>query len=605
MDEDKKYCLKNLESHRMSEKKNKVRSFSIYLLKKGYDATNTLEDEHDLQLEKAINLPEGALLYIQDGEEYPPWWRGYFGIVRDLKQVSKGALVFLPVGERWFALSFGHVYHQMKDEAYEYDFGLRVTLNALDPSRLISTDTVEPGAARRQRTQTPKESDLTYFDFDRDSSIIKSLTGKIRSEYRDLVRHVTGSSNLRISSDMQPDALISTCERLLDIYGRDDYKSSFPDLQNIVPTKDPTTIARLDAQIIEAFRTQNTDLCLAVPDIVHYADNVYVQFSGAGRATFCYADVDMQNYYDYLQSCDASYKAVDVAMLKKHKLILTDEEGVRKVPYNIYRSLIFDAELNGETYHLCDGDWYKVEASYMLRLSTFLDQYYEDQPNLPPYVHASEGAYNIAVAKSDKKILCMDEKNIAPTGQTQIEPCDLYGVSGSTAILYHVKVSTRSSLLSHLFSQGQNSVELLKMESEAGDKLKELVKGKVPVENEAAYRAPVDSGSYKVVYAIVSKKDKAKKSKNLPLFSRISLMRSIKALKTMSVEAVYCFVEDRVAKGAVLPKPKKKAGTKVRTNKIAEQKRAYNFPVNDYALPVPSGLDAEAVVIDPTKNMEK
>src|SRR5271155_188846 len=90
----------------------KTRSFSIYLLKEGYDAANTLRDDHALEDGvDALHLPEDARLLVFDGEPRPPWWRSYFGIQIDLTQASKGALVFLPVGGRCFALSFGHVAH--------------------------------------------------------------------------------------------------------------------------------------------------------------------------------------------------------------------------------------------------------------------------------------------------------------------------------------------------------------------------------------------------------------------------------------------------------------------------------------------------------------
>lgn len=567
----------------MSKKKNKSRSFSIYLLKPEYNATNTLTDNHGLEsVTTATNLPTNAQLYVLDTPPRAPWWRGYFGIAKDLSQASKGALVFLPVKDRWFALTFGHVYHHIKDAAYEYDFGLRVTLNALDPKRVISTDTLEPSAARRQRTQVPKESELVFFGYDSENNIFKSLTGKVRDEYKDLFRHVTGSSNLRISSDMQPDALISTCEKLLEIYGKEDYKTNFPNLQNIIPTKDPATISQLDGKVLEAFKAKNIDLYLAVPDIVNYADSVYSQFVG-GRSGVRYEDVDMQNYYDHLQTSGIDYNTVDIDMLRKHKLVLVDEEGSPKgaYTYNIYRSLIFDVEVNGDTYHLCDGDWYKVESDYMTRLQTFLDPCYEDQANLPPYNHATESAYNIAAAAGEKSFLCLDTENVTPAEQTGIEPCDLYTVSNGTGILHHVKVSTRSSQLSHLFAQGQNSIELMKSEAETREKMKALIKARLNGQDEATYLAPIDNGPYKVVYAIVSKKDKTGKSKNLPLFSRISLMRSIKSLSMMNVSAVYCFVEDQVAKKAAQPKPKKKRKTKAQKT----QAQPYSFPANVNAPP--------------------
>jgi len=139
------------------------RSFSIYLLKKGFDATNSLREGHALEEGvHAAALPEGATLFVLDSEPRPPWWRGYFGIRKTLFQQVKGALVFLPAKGRWFALSFGHVSHNLSDVSYEYDFGIRVTLNSLDPTKLKSTDALEPGAARRRRTQVPTESDLTF-----------------------------------------------------------------------------------------------------------------------------------------------------------------------------------------------------------------------------------------------------------------------------------------------------------------------------------------------------------------------------------------------------------------------------------------------------------
>jgi hypothetical protein len=47
---------------------------------------------------------------------------------------------------------------------------------------------------------------------------------------------------------------------------------------------------------------------------------------------------------------------------------------------------------------------------------------------------------------------------------------------------------------------------------------------------------PLDDRKYKVAYQIITHKDPAKKSENLPLFSRISMRRHMKALRLMQVE---------------------------------------------------------------------
>ena len=83
----------------------KSRSFSIYLLKEGYDATNALREDHALDDDiGAQGLPEGATLFVLDSDPRPPWWKSYFNVEKNLTQVNKGALVFLPVGGRCFAL---------------------------------------------------------------------------------------------------------------------------------------------------------------------------------------------------------------------------------------------------------------------------------------------------------------------------------------------------------------------------------------------------------------------------------------------------------------------------------------------------------------------
>ena len=62
---------------------SKSRSFSIYLLKKGFDASNSLKDEHELEEDiDAEALPKDALLFVLDNAPHPPWWKTYFGIER-------------------------------------------------------------------------------------------------------------------------------------------------------------------------------------------------------------------------------------------------------------------------------------------------------------------------------------------------------------------------------------------------------------------------------------------------------------------------------------------------------------------------------------------
>jgi hypothetical protein len=82
--------------------KNQV---TLYLLKQSFDATNALRQDHVLDdALAAAGLPEGAKLFVLDGQPRPPWRKSYFRIEQPLSQMNKGALIFLPVDARERAL---------------------------------------------------------------------------------------------------------------------------------------------------------------------------------------------------------------------------------------------------------------------------------------------------------------------------------------------------------------------------------------------------------------------------------------------------------------------------------------------------------------------
>lgn len=525
----------------------KLHSFSIYLLKDGFTAANTLKDDHALNDQmQGDDLPDDAALFVLDNPPTPPWWKGYFGIQQPLMQTLKGAIVFLPVGDRTFAITFGHVYQNLKPESYEYDFGLRVTLNCLDPDKLKSLDSLSPEKAKRQRTQMPVDSDLTYFDFDRDSTILKSLTGKVKAEHKPFFKHATGASSIRVSSDVGPDGLADLCGKLLELYEDEAYKISFPDIQNVSPVKDPVKIDALNARLIAALRDKDDNLILTIPDIVDYADEMYATFSGEGTGLF-YDDVFIGRYYDYLEQAGFDLAIASIETLKKHNLVLTNDDGQpRGDRPSILKCLIFDTTLDGgaETYHLCEGNWYQVNGDYVSSLSDYLDPLCADT-TLLAYNHADEAVFNSACAAANENSVCMDKGNISLAGQKQVEPCDIFEVTQNSIVLHHVKKSTVSATLSHLFNQGLNSIQLIRDEEEALENLKALAADKAPDGEEAAFLEAFEGKNYKVAFHIVTHKNKDDKSLNLPLFSRISLKRTMKELRRMGIEAEYCFVENQ------------------------------------------------------------
>lgn len=541
---------------------SKTKPFSIYLLKQGFDHTNSLKEEHNLEESMAADLPDNAHLYILDTPPRPPWWRSYFGIEKELYQASKGALVFLTVGERTFAISFGHVYHHLNDYSYEYDFGLRVTLNSLDPAELKSADMVSPGTARRKRTQVAISTDLTFLDFDGNSEIIRSLTGKVKEEYKEIFKNATGSTSLKVGMKAQPSQLPEICGSLLELYNSTAYRETFPNIQNISPVKDPEKIDRLNQRLLQAFTEKNEELVLAIPEIVDYQDDKTCCFFRAeGKTSEIFPDITIEALWSFLGDHHIVPPSADT--LRQYQLVLCDVEGSPGRAYTVMRSLVYETTGadDGAIFHMTDGNWYRAEPAFVERMTAYING--KCRPcHLPPYNHDktlkgkqvySEEAYNAAIEDWDKNYLCLDQTDISPSGSSQVEPCDIYSVSdlgsaAATADLYHIKISTRSAHLSHLFNQGLNAIELLKQEDECLTKMKNLVGGKVPAADRDNFQAPIDNKRFSVVFGIISHKSANAQAQNLPLFSRLSLMRTMQILDLYTVDCSLLFIEDQSPK---------------------------------------------------------
>jgi uncharacterized protein (TIGR04141 family) len=215
--------------------------------------------------------------------------------------------------------------------------------------------------------------------------------------------------------------------------------------------------------------------------------------------------------------------------------------GITINQYNIFKSFLFDCEVAGNTYHLCEGEWYFVQSTYVQKLQNSLDRTFLDTHIfLHECNEVQEDNYNLSIVAANGNVLCLDKKDISPQGQTAVEPCDLIAAIDNNLHLIHVKVSTRSSSLSHLFNQGVNSIELLRMEDESRNKLKVLVN------NDPTLNDLIEKGAFSVTFGIITKKDRSHRSKNLPLFSRISLLRTVNTLKMMNIPCSIYYIYDNV-----------------------------------------------------------
>lgn len=356
-------------------------------------------------------------MYFEQKPTKAPWWKEYWGINVSLGQSSVGTIVFLPIGGRTFAVTFGTSFHCLDEKSYEYDFGIKVTLNTVDSDKIKSTDLLMPATAKRQRIQIPNASGLSYFDFSSDESILKRLTGAVKEQYRDLLHNATGSNCLRFASDRMPSDLVQLCSQLLDIYSLHDYKEIFPDLHNIVSIKDPEITNHLDNILVEHVQSGSTQLSLSVPELIDYSTDFKVKYQGVGGRPKEHEDVSFDNYQKYLAS--RGFTVNDVCDLRNHSIVIFDDSGNTLHKHSIYKSLLFDCTFEGKTYHLCEGAWYEVNKDFITKLKHELDAVFADSHSiLCECNERDEGSYNLEAEKiavsNGLNVLCLDKKIDCP-----------------------------------------------------------------------------------------------------------------------------------------------------------------------------------------------
>lgn len=529
-------------------------SFSIYLLKEGYTPNNCFEDHYlDKKTDKSLELlseniwdnqkiPE-AMLYLQNSFRKPPVWKDYFGIKKDIQIESQGSILILPIEiknndqiiTRYFAITFGHSYHAIKKSAIDYNFGLITTLNSLDSGHSIRTiDTVFPETSKRERVQSPIFTSLSFFQFNKHESLLKSLQGKVKKEYQDIFNNITGTKSFKCTSGKSLNEIKDLCVKLYNIFSLDDYKQTFPELTYIKPEIDPDKIIELDGILLDALKDRK-EIILSIPDLLDSFSLVKFELSGIDDIPQTYDDFSYENYQDYLNQSKFDYQNFSLKDLKQeHYVKCLDINNSNNIiqECSIYECISFDCiDSKNETYHLCDGNWYKINRDYIKHLKDELDPIFMQKHNLlSDYHHQNEGDYNLSICSNVTNSICLDKTNISPKGQTQIEPCDIFYLENDKLHFIHIKIDTRSSSLSHLFNQGINSICLLRSNDEAIKKFKDLISS-----NKSLLDA-FDKKEICVIYGIVSNKDPANLSDNLPLFSRISLLRSLEQYKLLHIK---------------------------------------------------------------------
>ncbi len=532
--------------------------FTMYLLKSDittHEEALTVPANHGEKYVKYERECEGhslTLIITYKTPQIPSWWefiQHHFAlpsIETGDNCYQPGALLFLNIStgngtSRFCAFTFGYGRFLLRQDSYEKDFGLRVVLNLVNPNQIRSlTAKTYDDLVIAKKIQTSQDTGLAIFGLDVTRDLLRTVTGTPRD--RTIAKRVTGKDSLTFSAEINSlEELVERCKTFWEAYHRP-LPEEFSWVDNIREVRDPQLIEELDRLLITSLNQKETErMFLAPPEILDWYDIEY--FSIQGTRTIRYEDLDIEQYLNNLPS---SNKSFTIEQVKKRKVKAYTSDGHEK-QWSLYKSLIFETERQGTLYVLLEGKWFAIEQHFAQQIHQALQSIPHSSVPLPSLRPGQkEEDYNRSAADPSVGLYNFDlpSLRIRPSGaRDSIEFCDLLWVpQGQNQLteIIHVKKRYRSSILSHLFSQGLISAQVFLQDREYRNALRHRVSSQYPSLNIAIIPLTrPNAARYRVVYAVVGVKNANSLQDALPFFSQVNLSNHAAQLRLLGFEVAY------------------------------------------------------------------
>lgn len=520
--------------------KKKTYSLSIFLLKESIK-------QEDAAIQGAAHLKKTVFnvedkefcLYSKQNPSHKPSWVSLFTshTTDDLSHLfSSGcaAVLLSKNNDRYLALTFGYGRHLLNPDCFEENFGLRVVVNAVDPAKLRSVDvhTLESIPVHK-RNQASVSTNFADFGLDVEQDLMYAATGSPKDT--NFCKTLSGKDALKISLPFELNDLPALLDKAMTLFNSESYKQSFPWIDRLSEVRSKTLKNNLDMKLVEKIEKNDfSKTWLTIPEVISWENISGFRYQKAKRGELS-DDISWESYLAYVSEAN---KDITIESFKEqyiHCINAANEQPA--YTWKVYQCIYCELELNGEFYSLTNGKWYKIDNDFLANLNKNIQDIPISTISLPDYMERSEDQYNKKVADSDtNRFVLMDKKNISyGGGSSRIELCDIYS---NDKKLLHVKRYGGSSVLSHLFSQGLVSTQLILSDGN----FRALVNKKLPNSHKLpAKNEKPKANEFEVVYVIASN-DKKTTALDLPLFSKINLRSCYNRLQLMGVATSLCIV---------------------------------------------------------------
>ncbi len=511
-----------------------IRNLHVFLAKEEYRGPEFLLREPDAYRHRIISTRDGflGLLYIKPDNPHEPKWLRFFKGALDeplppLVASSVSAVLILECAGRTFLVTFGYGRSMIQDGVVEPRFGLKATLNAVDPDKLRSMDSKSFERIQRlSREQLSRDSGLNAFGLNVEQDLLAGVVGTPEDD--SYGRRLVGRDALTTFVEANLEDLKGLLTRYLELSEQDRYKQVFPWVDNIAEVSDSLTRKRLDNQLCRLIRRQDlADIVLTPPDLLDWEELHHFAYRTSSNA----AQHDELAWDDYFREIRSADEVTPATLMKDRVFCALDDLGGKAAAWSLRRCIAGELVYHGDRFVLSEGKWYRIAQDFADRVVAAVQAMGPCAERLPAYAHTSEGAYNRAAAQgSGNRWALMDEKMIY-TRRGKVEFCDLFS---DQKRMIHAKRHASSAPLSHLFSQGVVSAGLFHGDAA----FRRLVNDELPVSHRLSDPdASIDPQAYEVAYVILGGTGRP-----IPFFSMVNLRNAADNLRRLNYNVSLTYV---------------------------------------------------------------
>jgi uncharacterized protein (TIGR04141 family) len=481
-----------------------------------------------IQLRKPLN---GFFIPLPAADDGLPGWVGPVGsilstpLTANMTAKTPGGMLVVRSSGRTFVITFGHAWQKLEDGWLEPDFGLRVALNAIPRKEILEVQAEQVFAKWHLASErAPRASSVEEFGVNFDRDLVAALEG-IPKLAPSLGKKIRGSTSLKVNLP------IAELEQVLEVgvnrFSSRDYKTDWPEMDNIHPLKDEDIVQILEDQLNNDLGNPSARSKIVMFTPSQRRGEPFVADSYVyGRLNKNYASSPYLTMDGWLNVLVRNRVTPSVDTAKRFPVHMFDESGTTPRNFTAFECFGYEYSDGNRMYVLSSGVWYEVSNDFVKSINDSLAKISRPPTTLKAWNGSdSESEYNQSCSNHCGFLNC-DAKNVFfGGGHSQIEFCDM--LDDSTRTLIFAKIVSKSSGMSHLTEQVRTTAQLLFGTDDAYRlKLRELFKQHYPRFDSSWLQQRPRSGDWNLCLLSLGRK-----ATDLPFLAKSGLSRTYKELR--------------------------------------------------------------------------